>query len=126
MTATARPTDFTTAPAFTSRTGSDAYLDEHGRDEVWTIEDICEVFAVTKNVVYKLNQQGAIPYRPFGRHCRYLRSDVLSYFMARDKDAAPGPGEFERLPLDQLPKVFKRRRSVPEPKKKGRDAETSS
>lgn len=95
-------------PVFTSRSGSNAYLDPNGEDEVWTGEDICDVFSVTMNTVYKLNAQGAIPYHKFGKHCRYLRSDVLSYFMARDSDA-PSSAKFERLPLDELPRVFKRR-----------------
>ena len=100
---------------FTARTGSVAYLDEYGHDEVWTPEDICDVFTVTKNVVYKLNQQGAIPYKKFGRHCRYLRSDVLSYFMSRDVDAKTDDGspmEFRRLSLDELPAIYKRPRPM--------------
>lgn len=97
------------------RLGSTAWLDENGEDEVWTPEDICEVFEVSIHTVYKLNAVHAIPYSYFSKHCRYFRSDVLNYFMSRDSDIIDDdPSEFKRLPLDELPRIFRRRRRPPE------------
>lgn len=106
-----------TAARQLQRLGDPAWLDGNGEDEIWSPRDICEIFDVTMNTVYKLNAHRTIKYRHFGKHCRYLRSDVLSYFMGRDVDAVEGE-PIRKLPLEELPRIFARKRAPKVPKKR--------
>lgn len=118
MTVTAREAEKArTAARQLQRMGDPAWLDANGEDEFWGPEDLCEIFDVTMNTIYKLNAHRTIPYKRFGKHCRYLRSNVLSYVMGRDADAAEGQ-PFKRLPLEELPRVFARKREVKVSKKR--------
>lgn len=114
-----------TAARQLQRMGDPNWLDPDGEDEFWGPKDLCEIFDVTMNTIYKLNAHRTIPYRRFGKHCRYLRSDVLSYVMGRDADAVDGQ-PFTRLPLEELPKVFARRRVPKVSKKRERKSESDA
>lgn len=104
------------------RVGHERWLDK-GEDEIWDINDVCEVFIVTKNTVYKMNRDRVIPYRYFGKHVRYFRSDVLNYFMARTPDDA----DLNKwLSLGELPPIFKRRHGPKQPKKRAKKQEPNA
>lgn len=101
------------------RAGADRWLDK-GEDEIWTVEDICEIFDVTANTVYKMNRHRVISFHYFGKHARYFRSDVLNYFMARTQDDS----ELNKwLSLGELPPIFKRRHGSKQPKKRAKKGE---
>lgn len=96
------------------RAGAERWLDK-GEDEIWTVEDICEIFDVTENTVYKMNRDRRIDYHYFLKHVRYFRSDVLNYFMARTPD---DQDLNQWLSLGELPPIFKRRHGPKQPKKR--------
>lgn len=57
-----------------------------GRDEIWTPQDVCDQLKINMNQLYKLNASSAIPMYRVGKHCRYLRSEVLTWFKGQDVD----------------------------------------
>lgn len=74
-------------------------------DEIWTPEDIKDTFHLTMNQVYKLNQTLPFPVYKVGKHCRYLKSQVLNWFLNQDTRIRANESLWSDRPLDQLPDV---------------------
>lgn len=83
MVSTTRP------PVTTSGNGHD--------DEIWTPADVCARLKINMNQLYKHNASGSFPMYRVGKHCRYLRSEVLRWFVeqddARDKNVPVDPND---------------------------------
>ncbi len=74
-------------------------------DEILTPEDVCAMLKININQLYKHNAMGSFPMYRVGKHCRYLRSEVLNWFMRQNPDRDPTAIGDRKLALSQLPNV---------------------
>lgn len=71
-------------------------------DPIMTPQDVCEMLKINMNQLYKFNSNG-LPMHKQGKLCRYLRSEVMNWFMNNDTRIKDDPSLHRNLPPDDLP-----------------------
>lgn len=74
---------------------------------IMTFEEVKDMLRMeTDDMLYKLNSQGAFPVYKRGKHCLYIYSQVLNWFLNCDIAVKDKPSLHQKLSIDDLPKLW--------------------
>lgn len=76
-------------------------------DMIMTFEEVKDMLRIeTDDMLYKLNAQLAFPVYKRGKHCLYIYSQVLNWFLNRDVAIKDKSSLQRNLSIDDLPKLW--------------------
>lgn len=76
-------------------------------DMIMTFDEVKDMLRIdSDNKLYKLNAQGAFPNYKQGKHCFYIYSQVLNWFLNQDTAVKGEPSLHQNLSIDELPKLW--------------------
>ena len=73
-------------------------------DRIFDFKMACQLFGVSKHVMYKWNDTSIPYYRPM-KNCFYLYSEVMNWFLSHHQHRDTSK-PYEKIPLSQLPKCW--------------------
>jgi len=56
------------------------------KQDIFTVEELCEYLKIPKSTVYKLCQEGKIPGQKVGRHWRFRRETIDQWLDEKSKN----------------------------------------